>query len=242
MDKDSTSATFTYFQQLPKEIRLQVWETAQPDRILPFHVDVERYGQQMRESESWPKICCRAPPLNLLSINHESRTHTLKFYTLVSHNFLVSRFYFNSHRDTLYLAEHWYESEPITLIESVARCNASHKVRSFAVREHAISHYLFAQRVKKIADFDEIFLIVDEEAAEPMKTLLPRTSPIVEPGDDDPDFSRLFRRNRLVEAFELLRDLGNKLPRLMIVREDYWVENGLRLRGGEECVGTTTRT
>ncbi|KAH8676454.1 hypothetical protein BGZ60DRAFT_562127 [Tricladium varicosporioides] len=106
MDKDTTSATFTCFQQLPKEIRLQIWESAQPERILPFHVDVERYGQQMRESESWPKICCREPQLNLLSVNHESRTFTLKFYTLVSHNFLVSRFYFNSHRDTLYLAEH----------------------------------------------------------------------------------------------------------------------------------------
>ncbi|KAF4633695.1 hypothetical protein G7Y89_g4430 [Cudoniella acicularis] len=233
MSSKQTTSGLTCFARLPKELRLQIWEDAQPDRILPFRVDAMRYGRRDPSPEEWPTICCRSPPLNLLAVNHESRQQTLKSYALIRHEFLVSHFYFNCFHDTLYIAEHWYESEPITLIQSVARCTKTHKVRSFAIWERYISPYRFPMLVKDIASFEEIFLIVgSEDNVLAVETLLPRDKPIEEPPGDHPDFARLYRRKCLVEAFESLKDTGYRLPRLTIVREDYWNANGLRMRRG----------
>lgn len=208
---------FTRFQLLPIEIRLRIWDYAQPFRILQL---------RLRDSGQLFLTHCNEPLLTLLAINHESRQEALKSYTAI-HSFNIQPFYFNCYRDVLYFAEGRSSHTLPIIISQIGSNFPTHQIRNLSIFENQINHSSAFEILQNFAQFtqlEELFIILNSKSSHTpaVKTLFPRAKALSFPDLRAP--KPIWDEFYIVRGFIKLRtDYPNwKTPRVRLVRWDIW--------------------
>ena len=172
METTILTQSFTCFPLLPKELRLKVWEHAQPFRILRIYVS---------HSRALSQTYCDEPLLPLVAVNHESRQYTLRFYVAI-HGSTIGDFYFNCDRDTLFFADLITIIRLSGVINHLGSKFPNHKIRRLAILESSTSPKAPYALLLEFTHLEELVIVIDSSCFEsvdmtPVKSLFPRKKP-----------------------------------------------------------------
>jgi hypothetical protein len=217
MNTVSEEHSFASFQLLPVELRLKVWDYAQPFRILHL---------RLRDSTPLFLTHCNEPLLTLLAVNHESRQEALTSYTAI-HSFNIQPFYFNSHRDVLYFAEGKSSFTLPILISQIGSNFPTHQIRNLSIFENQINKsaaFELLQNFTRFTQLEELFIILNSKSSHipAVKTLLPRAKALAFPGLRAP--KPIWDEFYIVRGFIKLQTdhPAWKTPRVRLVPWDIW--------------------
>lgn len=148
---------FHYFPRLLTELRLRIWEYAQPDRIIELSHEIHP-GYWISRSIGSPYLVL---PVKLLQVNQEARLHILKFYipTVLPDQMDKCRWYFNSEKDTLSLPPDCSAIEVLNELSKVAEAygvKQQQKVQKIALPAWSSIPIFFFDVTKDVANFQEL--------------------------------------------------------------------------------------